>query len=222
LRASSHAKRNRRADRLDHRAALGHRQRQGLFAIHILAGLGRGNGHESVPVLGRGDVDGVDVRPRENLAEIGRRQTTLVAAAPGVSGVAVLGLLAGGLALAVDRVAHRHDLRLAAAQEGPEMVVAAAAEPDAADGDALAGGCAAVHAERRARDDVRRRKGRCCAAEEPAPGALHGLFACHRKPPALFIVLPDAVALRTKSAGTAASRQSFRSSGFTPFLCRPV
>ena len=42
----------------------------GLFHVDMLAGLERGNGHGRVPVLGRGDGDGIHVLHFEDGTEI--------------------------------------------------------------------------------------------------------------------------------------------------------
>ena len=51
--------------RVHHRAALGDRRREGLLAVDVLAGLDRVDRHDRVPVVGRGDADGVHVWIRE-------------------------------------------------------------------------------------------------------------------------------------------------------------
>ena len=42
----------------------------GLFDVDVLAGFDAGDGHGRVPVVGRGDGDGVDVFALEELAEV--------------------------------------------------------------------------------------------------------------------------------------------------------
>ena len=56
--------------RLDHLAAFGDRQRQRLLAVHVLARLAGVDRHQRVPVVGRGDDDGVDVLAVEQLAVV--------------------------------------------------------------------------------------------------------------------------------------------------------
>ena len=56
--------------RLDHLAAFPHGVRRGLLDVDVLAGLQRPDGGERVPVVGRGDDDGVDVLVVEHAPQI--------------------------------------------------------------------------------------------------------------------------------------------------------
>ena len=56
--------------RLDHLAAFPHRVRRGLLDVDVLAGLERPDGGERVPVVRRGDDDGVDVLVVEHAPQI--------------------------------------------------------------------------------------------------------------------------------------------------------
>ena len=85
LRTSSQARRKRPSERcwlpvwkiaagllgdLDHGLALGDGQRQRLLAVDVLALAHGVDGDQGVPVVGRGDDDGVDVLAVEQLAEV--------------------------------------------------------------------------------------------------------------------------------------------------------
>ncbi len=56
--------------RLHDRRAIGHHKAHGLFKVDVLAGHQRVDGHRLVPVVGRGDEDGVDRRTRQQLAVV--------------------------------------------------------------------------------------------------------------------------------------------------------
>jgi hypothetical protein len=56
--------------RLDHRACVGERQRQRLFAQHMLAGSRRGQGLGMVQLVGSADVDRIDRRIGEQRAHV--------------------------------------------------------------------------------------------------------------------------------------------------------
>ena len=115
-------------------------RRQRLLAVDVLLGLAGGHEVQGVPVVGRGDDDGVEVLAVEQLAEVG----------VGI-GLAA-GLLAGGEQVGLVDVADGGDLAIVVRQEGVEQLVAAIADADEAEADALVG------AEDRARP--RRRSGR--------------------------------------------------------------
>ena len=55
---------------LKHPTALPHKQGEWLLHIHIFAGIACEHRHESVPVIRRGDVNGIDIFVGEELAEI--------------------------------------------------------------------------------------------------------------------------------------------------------
>ena len=52
-------------------AAFPHEHAQRLFDIHVLAGGARHHRHQAVPMIGRGDDDGLHVLVVEQLAEVG-------------------------------------------------------------------------------------------------------------------------------------------------------
>ena len=93
----------------NHLASLVHAEREGLFAVDVLAALHGLDGHVGVPVVGRGDAHHVDRRVFEDLAEVG-----LDAALRHVRdlplGVRLVHHLRAGLAALLVAVAHGHDL----------------------------------------------------------------------------------------------------------------
>jgi hypothetical protein len=108
--------------RLDHQAAFANGQSQGLFAVDVfsrLAGLDAGQG---VPMVGRGDDHRIDV--------------------PGVQQLAVVGMSTafsrqrGRFRSRAIDVGHGHD---PAGRRQAHQLVAAAADPDVRDPDAIAG-----------------------------------------------------------------------------------
>ncbi|OQB99883.1 MAG: hypothetical protein BWX80_03536 [Candidatus Hydrogenedentes bacterium ADurb.Bin101] len=53
-----------------HGAALGNGVGKGFFTVDVLARLRRGDADDGVPMVGRGNHDGVDIVARQHLAEI--------------------------------------------------------------------------------------------------------------------------------------------------------
>ena len=120
----------------------------GLFAIDILAVVGRQNGRGGVPVRAGRDQDGVDVVPRQEFAQVN---------VGGAIGVAV-----AGIRPAFDRraaipahLANRGKAHVRFAEETPEHVSAAAADADGAESDPFTGRHPAVAPDHGAFDDLR-------------------------------------------------------------------
>ena len=82
--------------RVDHRPALGDPVRQRLLAIDVLAGLAGEDGRDRVPVVGRGDDDGVDVLAVEHLAEVARRRRASAGRRLGPEAVGLVHVADGG------------------------------------------------------------------------------------------------------------------------------
>src|SRR5258707_13429793 len=89
---------------------------QRLFAVDILTGVCRGNGYGSVPVVGRGDDDGVDVGTSQELAEVPVDIATPVIL-PGLFRVVVIDLLLAGVATMGVHITNGDDLSIRPAQE---------------------------------------------------------------------------------------------------------
>ena len=105
-----------------------------------------------MPVVGRGDVNGVDIGPCQQLAEI------VVRRAVGVAVVAIN----SGFAFVAHALAHIRDrdvLHIGAFQEIALIVRALAPDANSAHHDAIAGGRDIGIAERGRRNDIRRRNG---------------------------------------------------------------
>ena len=113
--------------------------RQRLLAVNVLARLRGLDGTEGVPVVGRGDDDGIDVLAAEELAEV------CVGGAAGeraflfLLGVVGFDLLLGVVPAFGDHVADRHDLHAGIAEEAAEVPAALRADADEAERDALIG-----------------------------------------------------------------------------------
>jgi hypothetical protein len=128
LRTNSHAVLEDAAvagDGVAHGPAFGDGDGEGLLAEDVLAGLGGGNGDEGVPVLGRGDDDGIDAGHAEQLPEVAEHGRASAEAA------------AGGLAAVLPRIADGQRLRRRA-EEAAHDIVAPSAEADEAEADAIA------------------------------------------------------------------------------------
>ena len=123
--------------RIGHGPALGDRQRDRLFAVDVLAGLGRFDGDDRVPMVRRGDQHRVEIAAGEDLAKIVVRGAVLVA----IGGVdRILG------ALPVTRIdiadgQHPHVLKR---QEALEVVHPLPAQADRPHREPLAGRSAAL------------------------------------------------------------------------------
>ena len=117
--------------------ALGDVLRAGLFAIHVLAGLGGVHRHRGVPVRAGGDQHGVDIVAVEQLAKVAKHEAALIA-------VQFVDPLLDGDAAGFLDVADGGELHVLLLQEAAQVVRAAVADADAADDDPLAGGDGAV------------------------------------------------------------------------------
>ena len=111
--------------RLHHAPALGHAQRERLLDVDVLAGLERVDRLQRVPVVGRRDDDRVDVAPVEKppvVLELLRRAADL---------------RGGEVEVRLPQVADRHDLGVSLCEEAVEHLVAAVAEADEAEANAV-------------------------------------------------------------------------------------
>ncbi len=110
-----------------HGPALGDPVRQRLLAVDVLAGLAGQDGRDRVPVVGRGDHDGVDILAVEHLAEI-------------VVGLRLaVGRRLGPPQMRLVHVADRRDPDVRKALEDFEQAGPHAADADEAQHDRLAG-----------------------------------------------------------------------------------
>ena len=134
-------------------AAFGHGQRQRLLADHVLAGLGRHDGGDDVPVVGRGDAHHVDVLAVDQLAEVAVGRAALVVLAQ-LLAVVVVDLGFRGVQMLFVDVADGDDLGIGTTEdliEVPADAVTAAADVPVAN--AVARRRGAVEAQGGRRDD---------------------------------------------------------------------
>ena len=135
--------------RVDHQRPFAQRQRFGLLAVDVFAVAACFDHHDRVPVVGRGNVHGVDVGAGQQLAKIvvglavvdchnARRSSPLTAVADFFA-----------------HVAHGHVLHVFAAEVAPLIAAAHIADADPAHHDAVAGRRPLVVAQRRRGDDER-------------------------------------------------------------------
>ena len=115
----------------DHRLALGDVVADGLLAVDVLAGHHGVDRRQGVPVVGRGDDDGVDVLAVEQLA--------IVLDGLGVDAPGLLHLRGGLGGVAVVDVGRGDELDLLVREEGLHHVVAAVARADQGEPDLLVG-----------------------------------------------------------------------------------
>jgi hypothetical protein len=125
--------------RLDHRPPFGHDERQWLLNVHVLAGAAGVDHLQRVPVVGGGNDDGVHVLAIEELVVV-------------VELIRVRAdLLGGEVEVWLIEVADRDDLRVLVGEERVEHLVAAIAQADEADADAIVGAEHAAGAQGRHR-----------------------------------------------------------------------
>ena len=123
-------------DRVAHRPAFPQVMREGLFAVDVEARPGGVDRDDRMPVIRRGDRNGIEPGMADQFLEIGIGDAILIA-------VFEVDDLTGLLeALAVD-VADRHDLDIVPAEEAAEIAHPHVAHPDRPEHDAVGGrGCA--------------------------------------------------------------------------------
>ena len=97
-------------DGVAERPAFRDRERRGLLQIHVLAGLDRMDGDDSVPVIGRADDDRVDVLVREQFLVVAVRGDAVVLL-PGLLAVILVDQRAGVLGTMAVEIADGHDSR---------------------------------------------------------------------------------------------------------------
>ena len=117
-------------DLLDDPPALGDVMGQRLLAVDVLPGPGREDAGHRVPVVRRGDHDGVDALVLQQLAEVGVGLHALVSCRLFFLRVALLDHLRGAIAPFLDHVADGDDLDLLAAEEAAEVAPAHRADAD--------------------------------------------------------------------------------------------
>jgi len=146
------------ADRLDHFAPLANRERNRLFAIHMLARLRGVNGLQGVPVIRRRDDHPINIRPRQQFPVIvdGRAAVKRARLAPRRADF--VHPLRPLLPPDAVHVAHGHQLRLRMPGQDAQMPAAHRAQADQPDLDALAGRHRAVPAADGRRDNHGRRQ----------------------------------------------------------------
>ena len=119
-----------------------------------LPALSAGMQHGDVPVVGRGDVDGVDVLLREEFAEVGVHADAAIGTAGPDFGEELLESALGVEAAALLRIADGDDFDVVEERVLAGFEDGATAAADDADGDAVAGGRGAAAAP--AREEARK------------------------------------------------------------------
>ena len=130
--------------RLDHRPALDDRHRQRLLDVDVLARVAGGDHLDGVPVVGRGDHDGVDILAIEDRAEIldaGDVPFDLrhLGDAIAQAGEPRVEPIVSPVEVRLVDVAERHDLGIRMRQEALQELAAAIAHADEAQPDPFVG-----------------------------------------------------------------------------------
>src|ERR1019366_4181477 len=100
-------------------------------------GAGRQDRRDGVPMVRRGDDDGVDVAPRQQLAEIDEGRAAGIGAGLALSGISAMDALDGILAALPMDIADSDDLNVTIAEETTEMSAAHHADADEAEVDTV-------------------------------------------------------------------------------------
>ena len=127
-------------DRIVQGLAQPDRQTAGLLAVNVLSGLGGEDRRRGVPAVARPDQHGVDVRPRQQLAEVAVEDTILVA-------VVLVDEFLPRFAPAGLHVADGHAPHVGLRENPAEIVRHARADADHPQRDPLRGGRRGVQAE---------------------------------------------------------------------------
>ena len=125
--------------RVDYRPRFADRQCQRLLAVNVLAGLGRLDRDDRVPVVGRGDDHRVDVVAGQQLAEVIVDSAIIGRAAALLLAVMVVDSFAGRFAPCRIDFAYGQDLDLAVSQVAFQMSAAHAAHADETERDPVIG-----------------------------------------------------------------------------------
>lgn len=112
--------------------------RQWFLTVHILASVQGGNGDNSMPVVGRGNDDGVDVFAVEEFAEVGVSFAAFEGAVLVFAVAFFDGLLGVFAAVGID-IADGDDLNFFAGKEAAEVAAVHFTIADEAEREALAG-----------------------------------------------------------------------------------
>jgi hypothetical protein len=143
----------------DELASLVNRQRNRLFAIHILAGGGGVTARQRVPVIRSGDDDGVDIAPGEQLAIIVVGCAAAISAAGSLGRVGFFDDAPAFLTSSAVHVAHGKNLRILASEQDPQMTPPHQPATDQTDRESLARRRRSVCSAGGGRNDPRRNAG---------------------------------------------------------------
>ena len=142
---------------LHHRPAFQHGMRHGFLAINILARPGRRDGHERMPMIRRGNDDGINILPRQQIAEILVGVAAFIRAPVGVFGVGGFHRLFRQIQPGAVHIAYRQHADVLAREAGMHQAVTLLADADEAERDLFARG--AVRRPQAGRQNERSRAG---------------------------------------------------------------
>jgi hypothetical protein len=125
------------ARRLHHGARFGDRQGQRLLAIDVLARPRRQNRGNRVPVIGRGDDDGIYVAAGQQFAEIDILSAATIRAGLALLSVGAMDTFDGILAADAMNIANGDDLHAAIAKKPAQVAPPHHADADEAEIDAV-------------------------------------------------------------------------------------
>lgn len=150
------------ANGVTHEAALGDGEGEGFFAVDVFACPGGCDCLKRMPMIGGGDLDGVDVRAGEEVAEVfvgGAGAALVIGVDHAAHGLATKGAVLADNALVVAGgfgfdIAHGNDLDAFVIEEVFDDVVGATAAADESEGGAIGRGRFAIETEGTAWDDA--------------------------------------------------------------------
>ena len=128
------------AERIDQYARFVNREGDGLLAVDVLPGLRGHRRDDRMPSIARGDQDGIDIRTRQDLAEVLGGRAALVVSTPGLGRVRGLDRVLCVIQAPLVDVAHGNHLKVRVADHPSKVPVTHDADADGRDSDSLAGG----------------------------------------------------------------------------------
>ena len=128
------------AEGIDHDARFVNREGNGLLAVDVLTGLCGHRRDDRMPSVPRGDQDGIDIRTRQDLAEVLGGHAALVVSTLGLGRVRGFDRVLCVIQAPFVDVAHGDHLKVRVADHPSKVPVAHDADADGRDSDPLAGG----------------------------------------------------------------------------------
>jgi hypothetical protein len=128
------------AEGIDHDPRFVNREGNGLLAVDVLAGPCGHRRDDRMPSVSRGDQDGIDIRTRQDLAEVLRGCYALVVSTLHLGRVCGFDRVPCVIQAPLVNVAHGDQLKVRVAEHPSHVPVTHDADADGSDVDSIAGG----------------------------------------------------------------------------------